>query len=166
MLCCCGQHCVCVCVYVLQKTGSVAPGWYLWIYKAAALIMRNCTRLKMEARWGRGCFSTGGEDEYETLACVIYWHTHTHTHTFCIHPPSLLLLFLVVEIHRSGLTNIKGTKESINKAKVPDPFYKMKKRKSKAAEEISIPTLIPALVNFQCRQPLRPVKSNVTPGEG
>lgn len=39
------------------------------------------------------------------------------------------------------------------------------KAESKAAREISNPALIPAPVNFQCRQPLRPVKSKVTPGE-
>lgn len=39
------------------------------------------------------------------------------------------------------------------------------KAEGKAAQEISNPALIPAPANFQCRQPLRPVKSKVTPGE-
>lgn len=162
MLCCCGQHCVCVCVCVAEDWVSSS--------RLIPVDLQSCC-INYEELYK---IKNGGEVRKRLLLHRWrgwIWNTGmcnllTHAHTFCIHPPSLLLLFLVVEIHRSGLTNIKGTKESINKAKVPDPFYKMKKRKSKAAEEISIPTLIPALVNFQCRQPLRPVKSNVTPGEG
>ena len=98
----------------------------------------------------------------------IYWHTHSSS-SCPSSTSSSSSASSSLSLHSWALTKYqKAQRESINKAKVLDPFYKIKKEKKEkqSSEEISIPTLIPARVNFWCRQPLRPVKSNVTPGEG
>ncbi|CAJ1059249.1 Hypothetical predicted protein [Xyrichtys novacula] len=54
------------------------------------------------------------------------------------HVASTLLLLLFLQLKLKEISNAQ--KEVLTRQKVLDPFYKMRKAKSKAAEPISIPT--------------------------
>ena len=101
-VCVCGHVCVCV-------TGSVAPSCYLWIYRAAALIM-NCTRLQ---KWRRGA-EEAASSQVERMN-MKHKHVDLLTHTlFILLPFFHLFLFLCLFFFVSsqlGLNKIsKGTK--------------------------------------------------------
>lgn len=97
----------------------------------------------------------------------IYWHTHSSSSRLSsTSSSSSSSTSSSSSLHSWALTKYQRHKEKVlTRQKFLIPFISWKKAKQ-SSEEISIPTLIPALVNFRCRQPLRPVKSDVTPGEG